>query len=287
MARSQCRSSFLRTRPVTVGLVVAALFLFSPLAVSAVSTSSFYEGGSDIYDDWDVCRTRGDGPDGFLAFVGGQFDPVIAYESLGDNANSAYVKGFQFAQEYANLEQRAEVVFAYARDGVSYNSDHSQFGYVEFAQNADELAGIIAEEGKAYGDCEDYAFLLGVMYLGAEMRAAIVLAPDHAATLVYLPGYVEANRVLTLEGEDGWIWAEATGGNNPLGWMPDQYMRVELAAEELTNVGLPTPAPQTKPVADITRHQGAGFSMPIPPFWLVILVLWLIGRMGRRGAPSW
>ena len=197
---------------------------------------------------------------------------------------SAYVKGFQFAQEYPNLEQRAEAIFAYARDGVSYASDRSQFGYVEFAQNADELADIIAEEGKAYGDCEDYAFLLGVMYLGAEIRSAIVLAPDHAATLVYLPGYGEANRVLALEGEDGWIWAEATGGNNPLGWMPDQYMRVELAAQELTNVGLPAPAPQTKPVAEITRHQGAGFSLPIPPVWLIMIVLWSVSRLGRRRA---
>jgi len=287
MARSRCHSSFLRTRPVTVGLVVIVLLLLSPLAVLGVSTSNFYEEGSDIYDDWDVCRTRGDGSDGFLGYVGGEFDPLIAYESLGDNANRAYVMGFQFAQEYSDLKQRAEAIFAYARDGVSYTSDRSQFGYVEFAQNADELAGIIAEEGKAYGDCEDYAFLLGVMYLGAEMRSAIVLAPDHAATLVYLPGYSEANRVLTLGGEDGWIWAEATGGNNPLGWMPDQYMRVDLAAQELANFGLPVPAPQTKPVAEITRSHGTGFSLPVPPFWLIMIVLWLISRVGRRRARSW
>lgn len=288
MARSQCHSSFLRARPVTIGLVVLALSLLTPLAVLAVPTSSFYEGGSDIYDDWDVCRTRGDGSDGFLSYAGGEFDPIIAYESLGDNAGRAYVTGFQFAQEYPDLDLRAEAIFAYARDGVSYTSDRSQFGYVEFAQNADELAGIIAGEGKAYGDCEDYAFLLGVMYLGAEMRSAIVLAPDHAATLVYLPGYVGANRVLTLDGEEGWIWAEATGGNNPLGWMPDQYMRVDLAARELKNIGLPAPAPQTKPVVEVTRGQGGGFSLPVPPFWLIMIGLWLISRVGRRRrAASW
>lgn len=287
MVRLRCRSSFLSTRPVTIGLVVLALSLLSPLAVAAVPTSEYYEAGQDIYDDWDVCRTRGDGSDGFLQYVGGEFDPVIVYESMGENSNRAYVTGFQLAQEYPDLDARAEAIFAYARDGVRYTSDRSQFGYGEFAQNADEMASIIAEEGVAYGDCEDYAFLLGVMYVGAGMRSAIVLAPDHAATLVYLPGYVGANRVLNLEGEEGWIWAEATGGNNPLGWMPDQYMRVELAARELTDVGLPAPAPQTKTVAEITRHQGAGFSLPIPPFWLIILVLWLIARVGRRRAPSW
>jgi len=286
MAHSQCRSSFLRTRPVAIGLVVLALCLLSPLAVAALPTSNFYEEGSDIYDDWDVCRTRGDGSDGFLKFVGGDFDPVIAYESLGDNANSAYVTGFRLAQEYPDVDTRAEAVFAYARDGVRYTSDRSQFGYVEFAQNADELADIIAEEGVAYGDCEDYAFLLGAMYLGAGIRSAIVLAPDHAATLVYLPGYKDANRVLTLNGEEGWIWAEATGGNNPLGWMPDQYMRVELAAQELTNTGLPAPSPQTKPVVEITRRQGTDFSLPIPPFWLIMLVLWLVSRIGRRRFTS-
>ena len=282
MARSQCRSSLLRARPVTIGLVVLVLSLLTPLAVAAVPTSDFYEGGADIYDDWDVCRTRGDGGDGFLQYVGGEFDPIIAHESMGENSNRAYVTGFQLAQEYPVLGQRAEAIFGYARDGVKYTSDRSQFGHVEFAQNADELANIIVEEGIAYGDCEDYAFLLGVMYVGAGMRSAIVLAPDHAATLVYLPGYVGANRVLTLEGEEGWIWAEATGGNNPLGWMPDQYMRVELVARELTDVGLPTPAPQTKPVAEITRHHGTEFSLPVPPFWLIMLVLWLIARLGRR-----
>ena len=94
--------------------------------------------------------------------------------------------------------------------------------------------------------------------------------------------------LLTLDGEEGWIWAEATGGNNPLGWMPDQYMRVDLAAKELKNIGLPDPAPQTKPVVEVTRGQGAGFSLPVPPFWLIMIILWLISRAGRRRrAASW
>jgi len=287
MLRSPCRSRFVAGAPLlAVSGAVVLLSLF-PLAVMALPTSSFYEGGSDIYDDWDVCRTRGDGSDGFLQYVGGDFEPVLAYESMGDNVGRAYVTGFQIAQEYPNLAQRAEAVFAYARDGVRYTSDRSQFGYVEFAQNADEMADVIAQDGVAYGDCEDYAFLLGVAYVGAGMRSAIVLAPDHAATLVHLPGYVGANRMLTLNGAEGWIWAEATGGNNPLGWMPEQYMRVELVARELRDSGLPAPAPQDKPVATITRNKESGFGLPVSPFFLVVFVLWIVSRIGRRPAASW
>ncbi|MBN1856054.1 MAG: transglutaminase domain-containing protein [Dehalococcoidia bacterium] len=235
-----------------------------------------------MFDDWDVCRTRGDGEDGFLHYVGGRFDPVIAAESLGANANRAYVRGLEFQQEYPDIEQRAEAIFGYAQSKVRYTSDRSQFGYMEFAQNADELLAVIDEEGIAYGDCEDYAVLLGVMYLGAGIRSAVVLAPEHAAALVYVPGYAGANRQLSLDGESGWVWAEATGGNNPFGWMPEQYMNAELQAQELVDEGLVVEALPDKPVVTISRHTGSRFVLPVSPFFLVVGLLWLISSVGRR-----
>jgi transglutaminase-like putative cysteine protease len=193
----------------------------------------------------------------------------------------------QFAQEYPSETQRAEAIFAYARDRVQYTSDSSQFGYPEFAQNADELADVVAQDGVAYGDCEDYAVLLGVMYLGAGLRSAVVLAPEHAAALVYLPDYSWANAFLTVEGERGWVWAEATGGTNPLGWAPEEFLSERLLAFELVDEGLELGDLPDKPEVAVTRHNGGSPELPGSSFFLVLFVLWLVSRVFRRRAASW
>ena len=198
MQRLLCLSSRTWSGAARATLIFFALALCSPLLLLAAPTDRYYTDGVDVYDDWNICRTNGDGLDGFFQRVGDRFEPVIAAESLGQNADRAYVRGMQFAQEYPSIAQRAEAIFAYARDGVRYTSDYSQFGYPEFAQNADELADVLQHDGIAHGDCEDYAVLLGVMYLGAGLRSAVVLAPEHAAALVYLPDYRKANAFLTV-----------------------------------------------------------------------------------------
>jgi len=263
-----------------------ALLLLCPLSVMATPTANYYKQGGDVFDDWDVCRTRADGEDGFLKYVGDRFEPVIVSQSVGRNMERAYVRGVQFGEEYPDVTQRAEAIFTYVRDRVRYVSDSSQFGLVEFAQNADELLAVVDEDGYAYGDCEDYAFLLGAMYVGAGVRSAIVLAPDHAAVLVHLPDYPHANRFLRVNGETGWVWAEATGGNNPLGWMPENYMRVSLVARELEDKGSPPLSAPDKPTTTVTRRAGGESSLSVPPLFIVLLLLWLISSMGRRRSAS-
>jgi hypothetical protein len=113
-----------------------------------------------------------------------------------------------------------------------------------------------------------------------------VLAPDHAATLVYLPGYAAANRVLTLNGDSGWVWAEATGGNNPLGWMPQQYMGARLLAYELEDVGTRPLNPPDKVTTSVRRRTGGDLTLPLSPYWLVLLLLWLMSSLGRRRDSS-
>lgn len=283
MALSPCLSRALRARTMPIVLCWLGLLFASPLLVAATPTGDYYEERGDIFDDWDVCRTRADGRDGFLKYVAGSFEPVIVWQSLGANADIAYARGVQFAMEYQDETQRAEAIFAYVRDRVRYTSDSSQFGYAEFAQNADELLSTIDADGVAYGDCEDYAILLGAMYVGAELRSALVLAPDHAATLVYLPGYGRANRILTLNGETGWIWAEATGGNNPLGWMPESYMRVPLDAYELKNIGVAPIVLPDKQKTSLPRRGSTGFNnLPVSPFFLILLLLWTLSALRRR-----
>ncbi len=282
MVLSRCLSKLIRTRATRVLLCCIGLLLLCPLAVLATPTGNFYEADGEVFDDWDICRTRAYGPDGFFKYQDGRFEPVIAAQSLGVNADVAYMRGVQFGAEYPDLTQRAEAIFAYARDRVRYMSDSSQFGYPEFAVNADELMLLIDRDGIAYGDCEDYAVLLGVMYVAAGMRSAVVLAPGHAAVLVYLPGYHRANRSLTVNGESGWIWAEATGGNNPLGWMPQEYMRSELLAYELRDKGIVREGIPDKRTTTVSRQTRQGFALPAVPLPIIVLLLWGISAAGRR-----
>jgi len=265
-------------------LISVAVILAVVIPAYALATPSehLYKEGGQVFDDWDVCRTRCSGPDGFFqVFSKTEFRPVIAFESLGGNADEAYRLGQGFAQDYPDLCQRAEKVFAFARDKIRYSSDADQFRFKEFAQNADEVAAAIEEKGFTYGDCEDYAILLAVMYKGAGYRSAIVLAPGHAATLVHLPEYKRANQSLSLEGEPGWIWAEATGGNNYLGWMPEQYMGTQLAAYEVSDEAITAQEPPDKHPTTVTQKSG-GAGVQISPFFGVIALMWLLPLFRRR-----
>lgn len=260
--------------------VISALIV--PASASAIPSENFYEEDGQVFDGWDVCRTRCTGQDGFLqVFSQTEFRPVISFESLGENADKAYQLGQEFAQDYPDLHQRAEKVFVFVRDKIRYSSDADQFGFKEFAQNADEVAATIKQKGFTYGDCEDYAVLLAVMYKGAGYRSAIVLAPGHAAALVHLPGYKRANRSLFLDGESGWIWAEATGGNNPLGWMPERYMGVQVAAYEVTGEAMAALEPPSKPPAVVTQKGGSA-GVQISPFFSVVLLMGLLSLFRRR-----
>jgi len=264
-------------------LSVAILLAIVPASALAVPSTSFYKQGGEIFDDWDLCRTRAEGDDGFFQLCSEtEFCPVILGESLGENADRAYQMGQQLARGYPDAHQRAEEVFAFARDRIRYTSDEAQFGFPEFAQNADEMAVAIEDEDFAYGDCEDYAALLAVMYKAAGFRSAIVLAPDHAATLVYLPEYDRANRSLSVDGEPGWVWAEATGGNNPLGWTPERYIGAELAVYEVEDEAIAVMEPPDKPTTVITKAGGGSAGIHISPFFSVLAMMWLLSLFRRR-----
>jgi len=264
-----------------VALSLAILAVLIPASILAIPSAKFYQEGGEIFDDWDICRTDAIGEDGFFQISAAGFYPIIVGESLGQNADQAYRSGQQFAGEYQDLSQRAEEIFAFVRDRVRYTSDESLFGFAEFAQNADEVAGIIEDNGVAHGDCEDYAVLLAVMYKGAGFRSAIVLAPEHAAALVHLPGYRQANRSLSLNGEAGWIWAEATGGNNPLGWMPEEFLGTELEVYEVEDEAIAKGERPDKPPVEITPNSGSD-GIHISPFFIIIALLFLISLFRRR-----
>jgi hypothetical protein len=275
-----------------IGILISLAFIIlSGLAGAgyawAASSEGFYNIEGEIFDDWSVCRTRSFGEDGFYQVTATDFRPVIAFESLGENADIAYSLGQQFAGEYPDVVQRAEAVFYFVRDRVRYASDIDLFSYEEFAINADELASVIGQNEVGYGDCEDSAVLLAVMCRGAGLRSAIAIGEEHTAALVFLPDYDQANAFFELSGEMGWIWAEATGRDNPLGWVPKEFLGVRVAAYEVTEETLArakeAPSPEvTMAQTNVGVGGGSNVSM-LFPFVGVVLFLWFFSSLFRRG----
>ncbi|MBE9513134.1 MAG: transglutaminase domain-containing protein [Chloroflexi bacterium] len=249
--------------------------------VSATPSADFHETDGEVFDDWGVFRTRVFGEDGFYQLSETTFRPAIAFESLGEEAALAYSLGEQIATQYPNQIQRAEAVFRFVRDRVTYTPDIDQFGYDEFALNADELAITIDQDGIGYGDCEDSAVLLAVMYKGAGYRSAIALGDGHTAALVYLPDYNKATAVFELDGEPGWVWAEATGKNNPLGWVPKEFINTRIAAYEVGEETIVRQEPATEPATAIAPKTGGTYLGP-SPFLGIIVFLWLMPLFRRR-----
>ncbi|MEJ2048051.1 MAG: transglutaminase family protein [Dehalococcoidia bacterium] len=271
-------------------LISLVFILLSGLAGAgyawASSSGGFYEVDGEIYDDWALCRTRSFGEDCLSQQTSHDFRPVIAFESLGENADIAYSLGQEIAAEYPDAIQRAEAAFYYVRDRVRYSSDIDLFGYEEFAINADELAYVMSEQnGRGYGDCEDSAVLLAVICKGAGLRSAIAIGEEHTAALIYLPDYDDATAFFELSGDMGWIWAEATSRNNPLGWVPKEFLDVNVAAYEVTEESLARAegAPQMEATVAQTNVGGGGSNFPMLfPFLGVILFFWLISTLFRR-----
>jgi hypothetical protein len=276
---------------VSLGLIAALLAAVATAGyASAFPSRGFYMRGASIFDDWEICRTAAFDEDGFYQISETGFRPVIAFESLGQQADSAYRLGEQIASQYSDPLRGAEAVFDFVRDRVEYTSDMDLTGSEEFAQNADELAASILEDGLGHGDCEDMTVLLAVMYKAAGFRSAIALLPEHTAALVYLPDYSRATVFFELGGEPGWIWAEATGRSNPLGWAPEQYLDMEIPAYEILaempayEIPAGGVAPLTPPPAAPTAFATTGKKAFSPPyiFFIVIGLLWCLSLFRRR-----
>ncbi len=261
--------------------LILVVVLVTTSYAAATPSKGFRELNDELFDDWEICRTRASGNDGFYQITDTSFRPVIVYESLGQKASLAYRLGKQLAQEYPDPLQRAEMIFSFVRNKVRYATDIDQFKLKEFAQNADELAAVIMQNGFGYGDCEDSTALLAVMYKAAGYRTAIAVAPGHTATMVYLPAYRKTPVVFEIEGEPGWIWAEATGKTNPLGWAAKEFIGTEVATYEIGKETVVQTVPATKPSAAVSQTGGGGSSLPFP-FFGVIGLLWFMSLFRKR-----
>lgn len=245
-------------RKLTVFLVLFIAVFVSVTSVNvclARPSSDFHQEDDNIFDDWGVCRTNAYGEGGYFPVEVERISEteckytlqaVFPLESLGEYIDTAYRLGEQFADKYPDRHQRAEKVFEYVRNRIQYTPDIDRWDMKEYAENADEVANILQEDGITYGDCEEFATLLAVMYQGAGFQSAIVLIfPGHSAVLVRVPGYEKANRHFRLDGEPGWVWAEATGNTNPFGWCPplEEIEGIILAYEISSDEHLPLRKP--------------------------------------------
>ena len=206
-------------------VLLTVLVISQSQFVSGLPASSFKYIEGDWYDNWGINRNYCAGPDGYL--------PNLATETLSQNKELAYSIGEWFQTNYPSRTDRAIAVLKYVQTWTEYgyDSDNVIRGGVpqeEWAWNADEMAHAFNESTgvKAVGDCEDMAFLCGTVYVGAGFDAAIVDAPEHVALLIWLPEFSNANTYWNLTNDDrdaGWIWVEATGSSNPLGWTPPDF----------------------------------------------------------------
>jgi hypothetical protein len=213
-------------------LLIVVFLIISIAAPNAQATPSggsmpprfVYESG-EWYDAWGVTRTNAEGVHGYL--------PQLLSETIGDNSELATQIGERFRDTYYDRNTMAAKILQYVQKWVEYGYDSdnvfiNRVAQEEWAWNADELAHSFDETSGtvAVGDCEDMAFLCATIYMGAGIDVAIVDSPEHVALLIWLPDYPNANKYWDLSDDSldaGWIWVEATGSSNPLGWTPSDF----------------------------------------------------------------
>jgi hypothetical protein len=273
-------------RYVLLILVLSTVLL--PISFAeAFPSSDFTQKNGEWYDSWGIDRNAYDGLHGFL--------PNLAYETLGTNKELAYAIGESFKENYASTNSRAEAILRYVQTWTEYgyDSDNVVKGGVpqdEWAWNADEMAHKFDTSTgvKAVGDCEDMAFLCATIYTGAGIDAAVVDAPEHVACLIWLPDYPNADNYWNLPNDnrnEGWIWVEATGIDNPLGWTPPDFTDGNWNAYPI--ISTQQIGTESSPVLTTPQPQ------PLEPFptefivigaiaAVVLLVLFLVANSRKR-----
>ncbi len=103
--------------------------------------------------------------------------------------------------------------------------------------------------------------------------------PGHAAALVHLPGYRKARTFLTFDGESGWVWAEATGRRNPLGWLPQKALQGQTIAFEIEVENFPRKPYPKGEVTQIKRRRRS--IIRISPFFLIVFIMFIVPTISR------
>jgi hypothetical protein len=267
---------------------IRRLILFSFLFISILAlgqtvrgfpASSFNLQNGDWYDNFGINRNNYAGTHGYL--------PNLATETLNENKERAYSIGESFQANYPSSTERAVAILKYVQLWTEYGYDSDNVirdgvAQEEWAWNADEMANAFSETTgiKAVGDCEDMAFLCGTIYVGAGFDAAIVDAPDHVALLIWLPEFSNANNYWDIANDNrdaGWIWVEATGSSNPLGWTPPDFEDGGWTAYSIGSLEF-----VAEPEPSQTTWSSINLDFLVTVVFMFFLVLLALSRARRR-----
>ena len=140
------------------------------------------------------------------------------------------------------------------------------------------LRCIVSWSGGRFPAREDMAFLCGTIYVGAGFDAAVIDAPYHAALLIWLPDFSNANDYWDInDGRGaGWIWVEATGSSNPLGWTPPDFEDGAWTAYPIANSSEIVAHPEGFQPTSASTFDGSS----IPGFPLESIVIGLLLAIG-------
>lgn len=269
-------------------IAVFCLSFFSVARVQSLPSSTFTERRGEWFDDWGYNRNYYGGSDGYL--------PNLAFETLGENMELAYRIGDSFKAEYPNAADRAEAILKYVQTWTEYGYDEENVfrrgvPQPEWAWNADEMAHALNETTgvTAIGDCEDLSFLCATLFEGAGIDAAVVDAPEHVACLIWMPEYANANRYWELASGyhdgAGWIWVEATGETNGLGWTPPDFKNGNWYAYPIALQGART-WPTSQPTPPTNLPIDFDFVTLIIIAVIVLAVLFALGSAGSSRRRS-
>lgn len=251
--------------------------------IFAFPSSNFTKSNGYWFDDWNINRNYYAGRNGYL--------PNMAYETLDENKELAFSIGESFKENYPAKTTRAVAILRYVQKWTEYGYDEENVfregvAQDEWAWNADEMAHAFNETRgiTATGDCEDLAFLCATIYKGAGFDVAIVDAPGHVALLIWLPEFANADNYWDIPNDNrgaGWIWVEATGNANPLGWTPPDYENGEWTAYPIGHIE-PTPeTPQQPPLNELI------VTIAIIVAILTILMVALKARSPKTAQAYW
>jgi hypothetical protein len=274
-----------RMRPLIMFLLLCVPIVVGCQTASAVPASSFHLKNGYWYDNFEINRNYYGGSDGFL--------PKLATETLGDNKELAYSIGERFQDNYQSKTERAVAILKYVQRWTEYGYDEDNVirdgvPQPEWAWNADETAHAINEVTgvEAIGDCEDMAFLCGTIYVGAGIDAAIVDAPEHAALVIWLPEFSNADKYWDIPNDDrdaGWIWVEATGESNPLGWTPPDFENGGWTAYPIGSLEfVPEPQPEESEPTTPIPIDSIDFDLLVTVAVIIISILLALAKAKRR-----
>jgi hypothetical protein len=258
--------------------------LLVPVAMASVSGDTspptFTHRNGYWYDTFGLTRDNAEGNDGYI--------PGLFSETIGANAERAYNIGVNFRNDYTDSNSRADAILNYVQHWTVYGYDEDNVAMggkaqPEWAWNADEMVhSIDVDRGiAATGDCEDLAFLCETIYYGAGYETAIIDAPGHVAVLIWLPDYPNANVYWDLSGDNkdaGWIWVEATGSENPVGWTPSDFFNGDWSAYVYSGNNYFRYEPQQTSV-----DSGGGLTIDWDLIYAILFILFIIlSRLFRR-----